>query len=74
MGDVLSTVGGVSCSMVEGREDGTQRVGVSPRDVPPTLLPIIQYSADEFKCASANNGPIEVSRLHPKVLDTTPLS
>ena len=34
MGDVLNTIGGISYSMVEGREDRTQRVGVSPRDGP----------------------------------------
>ena len=44
MGDVPSTVGGISCSIVEGQGNVAQRVGVSPRDVPPTLLPIILLS------------------------------
>jgi hypothetical protein len=48
MGDVLSTVGGICCSIAEGWEDRTQRVGVSLRDVPPTLLPFILESGNEF--------------------------
>jgi hypothetical protein len=55
MEDVLSTVEGISCSTVEGREDRTQRVGVSPRDGPPTLLPIVLASADEFPMNRAAN-------------------